>query len=212
MFISSIISGIILLALAVGICLFTKKRAGKCPLDIIIVLAVAGLLILGLGMIPYKENPQTQKINAMKEALQEMPGTGAPDFTGTATDGTERSLSDYTGKGSYVLLDLWASWCGPCKKFMPIIHEVYEEYSDNGLVVLGVNVNDDPQKARDFIANSDMEWDVIITEGNSVQSLYNCSGIPSCYLISPEGIILEAGVHPMQLKETLKKHFENEQQ
>ena len=53
----SIISGIMLLVLAAGICLFAKKSAGKCPLDIIIVLSVAGLLILGLGMIPYKENP-----------------------------------------------------------------------------------------------------------------------------------------------------------
>lgn len=208
----SIISGIMLLVLAAGICLFAKKSAGKCPLDIIIVLSVAGLLILGLGMIPYKENPQAQKIAAMKEALQEMPGTEAPGFSGTKADGSEKSLSDYIGKGNYVLLDLWASWCGPCKKFMPIIHDVYEEYSDKGLVVLGVNVNDDPQKARDFIANSDMEWDVIITEGDSVLKMYNCSGIPSCYLISPEGIILEAGVHPVNLKETIKKYFENEQE
>ena len=201
-----------LLALAAGICLFAKKRAEKCPLDIIIVLSVAGLLILGLGMIPYTENPQSQKVAAMKESLQKMPGTEAPDFSGTTADGQIKSLSDYIGKGNYVLLDFWASWCGPCKKFMPIIREVYEEYSDNGLVVLGVNVSDDPVKAKDFIANSDMEWDVIITEGNSVQALYNCSGIPSCYLISPEGIILEAGVHPMHLKETIKKYFENEQE
>ena len=208
----SIISGIMLLVLAAGICFFAKKSAVKCPLDIIIVLSVAGLLILGLGMIPYKENPQAQKAAAMKDALQKMPGTEAPGFSGTTADGQEKSLSDYTGKGSYVLLDLWASWCGPCKKFMPIIHDVYEEYSGKGLVVLGVNVNDDPQKARDFIANSDMEWDVIITEGDSVLTVYNCSGIPSCYLISPEGIILEAGVHPVNLKETIKKYFENEQE
>lgn len=201
-----------LLALAAGICLSVKRSGGKCPLDIIIVLSAAGLLIIGLGMIPYKENPRAQATAAMKEALQEMPGTEAPDFTGTAADGQEKSLYDYAGKGSYVLLDLWASWCGPCKKFMPVIHEVYEEYSGSGLIVLGVNVSDDPDKARDFIANSDMEWDVIITEGNSVQAMYNCTGIPSCYLISPDGKILEAGVHPVQLKETLKKYFENEQE
>ena len=207
-----IISAASLLAAAAGIFIFTRRRGQKCPLDIITVLALAGLLILGLGLIPYKENPRSEKIAEMKQALQEMPGTEAPDFSGTTADGQIKSLSDYIGKENYVLLDFWASWCGPCRKCMPVIHEVYEEYSGKGLVVLGVNVSDDPVKAKDFIANSDMEWDVIITEGNSVQALYNCSAIPSCYLISPEGIVLEAGVHPMHLKETIKKYFENEQE
>ena len=207
-----IISAASLLAAAAGIFIFTGRRGQKCPFDIITVLALAGLLIFGLGLIPYKENPRSEKIAEMKQALQEMPGTEAPDFSGTTADGQIKSLSDYIGKENYVLLDFWASWCGPCRKCMPVIHEVYEEYSGKGLVVLGVNVSDDPVKAKDFIASSDMEWDVILTEGNSVQALYNCSAIPSCYLISPEGIVLEAGVHPMHLKETIKKYFENEQE
>ena len=180
-------------------------------MDIVVILAVAGLLVLGLGMIPYKERPELKKAAEMKQALQEMKGNAAPDFSGTDVNGNELALSDYIGKGDYVLLDLWASWCGPCKKYLPIVREVYDEYSGKGLVVLGVNVNDDPEKAKAFIATSDMVWDVMITEGNTVTKLYNCSGIPSCYLISPDGIILEAGVHPVQLKETIKKYFEDEQ-
>ena len=133
------------------------------------------------------------------------------EFRAQICDFVQSSTWQYKGKKPCVI-DFYATWCGPCKKFMPVIHEVYEEYSGSGLIVLGVNVSDDPDKARDFIANSDMEWDVIITEGNSVQAMYNCTGIPSCYLISPDGKILEAGVHPVQLKETLKKYFENEQE
>lgn len=207
----TIVAGAVLVAIAAATAVLSKRYDRKCPLDIVVVLSVAGLLILGLGMIPYKENPQTEKMEAMQKALQEMKGAEAPGFAGTTVDGEELSLSDYTGQGNYVLLDLWASWCGPCKKFMPKVREVYDAYSCKGLVVLGVNVNDDPAKARDFIANSDMQWDVLITEGDTVLKLYNCSGIPSCYLISPDGIILEAGVHPMQLKETIKKYFEDEQ-
>lgn len=200
-----------LLLVVAGICVRTKRLGHKCPLDIVIILSVSALLILCLGMIPYKENPQPEKVEAMKQALKEMQGNEAPDFTGTTVDGEEKSLFDYICKGNYVLLDLWASWCGPCKRYMPIVHEVYSEYSCKGLVVLGVNVSDDPDNAKDFVSNSDMEWDVIITEGDSVQMLYNCSGIPSCYLLSPEGIILEAGVHPVHLKNTIKKYFKDEQ-
>lgn len=207
----TIIAGALLLGLAAAAVVLPKRSGQKCPVDIVVILAVAGLLVLGLGMIPYKERPELQKAAEMKQALQEMKGNAAPDFSGTDVDGNGLALSDFVGKGDYVLLDLWASWCGPCKKYLPIVREVYDEYSGKGLVVLGVNVNDDSEKAKAFIATSDMVWDVMITEGNTVTKLYNCSGIPSCYLISPEGIILEAGVHPVQLKETIKKYFEDEQ-
>ena len=207
----TIIAGALLLGLAAAAVVFPKRSGQKCPVDIVVILAVAGLLVLGLGMIPYKERPELKKAAEMKQALQEMKGNAAPDFSGTDVNGNELALSDYIGKGDYVLLDLWASWCGPCKKYLPIVREVHDEYSGKGLVVLGVNVNDDPEKAKAFIATSDMVWDVMITEGNTVTKLYNCSGIPSCYLISPDGIILEAGVHPVQLKETIKKYFEDEQ-
>lgn len=207
----TIIAGALLLGLAAAAVVLPKSSGQKCPVDIVVILTVAGLLVLGLGMIPYKERPELKKAAEMKQALQEMKGNTAPDFSGTDVEGNGLALADYIGKGDYVLLDLWASWCGPCKKYLPIVREVYDEYSGKGLVVLGVNVNDDPEKAKAFIATSDMVWDVMITEGNTVTKLYNCSGIPSCYLISPEGIILEAGVHPVQLKETIKKYFEDEQ-
>ena len=207
----TIIAGALLLGLAAAAVVLPKRSGQKCPVDIVVILTVAGLLVLGLGMIPYKERPELKKAAEMKQALQEMKGNAAPDFSGTDVEGNGLALADYIGKGDYVLLDLWASWCGPCKKYLPIVREVYDEYSGKGLVVLGVNVNDDPEKAKAFIATSDMVWDVMITEGNTVTKLYNCSGIPSCYLISPDGIILEAGVHPVQLKETIKKYFEDEQ-
>ena len=207
----TIIAGALLLGLAAAAVVLPKRSGQKCPVDIVVILAVAGLLVLGLGMIPYKERPELKKAAEMKQALQEMKGNAAPDFSGTDVNGNELALSDYIGKGDYVLLDLWASWCGPCKKYLPIVREVYDEYSGKGLAVLGVNVNDDPEKAKAFISTSDMVWDVMITEGNTVTKLYNCSGIPSCYLISPDGTILEAGVHPVQLKETIKKYFEDEQ-
>ena len=208
---NTIIAGALLLGLAAAAAVLPKRSGQKCPVDIVVILTVAGLLVLGLGMIPYKERPELKKAAEMKQALQEMKGNAAPDFSGTDVEGNGLALADYIGKGDYVLLDLWASWCGPCKKYLPIVREVYDEYSGKGLVVLGVNVNDDPEKAKAFIATSDMVWDVMITEGNTVTELYNCSGIPSCYLISPDGIVLEAGVHPVQLKETIKKYFEDEQ-
>lgn len=206
-----IISSAALLAVAAWACVSAKRSGKKCPVDIAVVLTAAALLVFGIGMIPFKEGEVNPMVAQMEQALQEMPGQEAPDFSGVSVQGDTLSLSDYTGKGKYVLLDFWASWCGPCRRYMPIIRDVYDEYTDRGLVILGVNVNDSPAKARDLIGKSDMVWDILITEGTTVQMQYNCLGIPSCYLISPEGVILEAGVHPMQLKETIKKYFEDEQ-
>jgi len=207
----TIVAGAVLIGVSVAVAVFSKRSGKKFPLDIIITLSASGVLIPCLGMIPYDEDSIMNKMAEVKQSLQEMPGSPAPEFSGTTLDGREMSLSDYTGKGNYVLLDFWASWCSPCKKFMPIIRKTYDEYSAKGLVIIGVNVNDKSEKAREYIEHSDMVWDILITEGSSVMSLYKCTAIPSCYLVSPDGIILEVGVHPIRLKETIKKYFEDEQ-
>ncbi len=215
MFLFSIFSGTMLLALAAGICLSVKRSGGKCPLDIIIVLSAAGLLIIGLGMIPYKENPRAQATAAMKEALQEMPGTEAPDFTGTAADGQEKSLYDYAGKGSYVLLDLWASWCGPCRRENPNVVAVYEKYKGKKLkngkkfVVLNVSLDTDKGKWASAIEADHLSWDTHVSDlqgwNNAVAKQYGITSVPTNILIDDKGVVVAVNLRGEALDATLKK-------
>lgn len=76
------------------------------------------------------------------------------DFSGKAVDGSEVSLSDYVGKGTYALVDFWASWCGPCRAESPHVAQLYNEYKDKGLTVLGVAVWDKPEHTKKQSKNS----------------------------------------------------------
>ena len=72
-------------------------------------------------------------------------------------DGQTTRLSDYVGRGQYVLVDFWASWCAPCRHEIPILIDAYEKHKDKGLVVLGVAVSDKPETSLQFIPNRSLE-------------------------------------------------------
>ena len=127
-------------------------------------------------------------------------GTAAPDFAATAADGRVVKLSDFRGK--VVLIDFWATWCGPCKAAMPHIETLHQRFKTRGLVVLGVCVWDD--RARFDAWTTDPE--VVTTylkvfdpagksDGQDIaRRFYHVSGIPTFYLVGRTGIILFAGV------------------
>ena len=89
-------------------------------------------------------------IDVASHASHATHGVGTRSSTGSGTtsqlaeDGVVTKLSDYAGKGNYLLVDFWASWCGPCRREIPVIKEIYEKYKSQGLSVLGVAVWDKP--------------------------------------------------------------------
>ena len=100
-------------------------------------------------------------------------------------------LSDYVGKdGKYLLVDFWASWCGPCKRQIPVIRALYDRYKDTKLNVLGVAVWDEADDTRRAITEHGVVWDCIIDAGSIPTDLYGISGIPCIMLIGPDGTIL----------------------
>ena len=99
-------------------------------------------------------------------------------------------LSDYVGKGKYVLVDFWASWCGPCKAEIPNIKAVYEKYAGEDFDVLSVAVWDKPKDTAKAAAELGITWNQIINAQQVPTDLYGIDGIPHIMLVGPDGIIL----------------------
>ena len=123
------------------------------------------------------------------------------DFDAANSDGSAAKLSDYVGKGEYVLVDFWASWCGPCKEEIPAIQEIYKNYKDKGLVVLGVNVWDKSDNFKTSVKNLGMDWNhITVFEGEDATNAYGIKSVPHIILFAPDGTIVERSLRGDKMK------------
>jgi len=137
-------------------------------------------LIAGAGAFLY--SPQADAANNAALAPPAL-GAEAPGWTLEDPEGEKHSLEDYRGK--VVVLDFWATWCGPCKKVMPDMQKLHEKHKDQGLVVIGMNAWERGD-APAYMKQQGFDYKLLLNADDAAQK-YGVRGIPAFFVIAPDG-------------------------
>ena len=105
--------------------------------------------------------------------------------------------------GQYTLVDFWASWCGPCKREIGIIKQLYDKYHSKGLNVVGVAVWEDPEQTQAYLNDNPIAWDIILNGQEGPTEIYGINGIPCIMLIDPDGKIVARDLFEDELINTV---------
>ena len=114
-------------------------------------------------------------------------GKAAPDFALRSLDGKNRRLSEL--RGEVVMINFWATWCGPCREEMPLLDRIYQQYAPVGFQILGVNVDDAGSRAAEMAQTLGVSFPVLFDETKSVSKLYDIGAMPMTVLIARDGTV-----------------------
>lgn len=136
-------------------------------------------------------------------------GFRAPEFTLTTLDGSTVALADLNGQA--VLVNIWASWCLPCRAEMPAMQAMYEEYASQGFTILAVNATsqDSQSQAADFVAEHNLTFPILLDIDGQVSEQYQVSALPSSFFILPDGTIQEVVIGGPMAEALLRTRIEN---
>ncbi len=109
----------------------------------------------------------------------------APNFTLKSLSGKNIKLSEMAG--NVVLINFWATWCGPCREEMPLLNALHNKYQLLGFTVLGVNVEENPENARDFLKDYPVDFPVLLDSQNSVSRQYDVVAMPTTVVVDRDG-------------------------
>jgi peroxiredoxin len=111
----------------------------------------------------------------------------APDFTLKNLEGNNLRLNEY--RGQVVLINFWASWCGPCRQEMPLLDRLHNRYEETGFAVLGVNVEGEVEPAREIVDKTQVTFPILIDDGQKVSEMYNLQAMPSTVVVDRDGVV-----------------------
>ena len=153
-------------------------------------------------------SPLREKI---KKETPKMPGAPLTDLTINDMKGNPHTLSEYIGKGSYVLLDFWASWCKPCRQEIPALIRAYQKYHEKGLDIVSISLDEMAQDWAKGIKDTGMTWTQLsdLRGWRSVAAgAYNIQSIPTAILFNPQGFVVTSNLRGEKLARKLEEIFQ----
>ena len=160
------------------------------------------------GRYPQLDKFVQEQIDKLRGALAV--GFAAPSLKGPNPDGKEIQLADF--KGKYVLIDFWASWCGPCRRENPNVVRMYQKYSKKGFEILGVSLDNNKDKWINAIAKDKLTWPHMSDLkgwASSHAKKYGVRGIPFTVLVDPQGRVVATKLRGAQLEKKLSEIFDS---
>ena len=145
--------------------------------------AAAVAVVAALILVPLFRSPA-----ARPPGPSGMSGEAAPVFAMRDDAGARVSLSQYRGR--VVVMNLWASWCPPCRAEMPDLQRLWQRYRDRGVTVVGVNEGESPQRAREFAASLGIRFPIWIDERQEYGRVYAALGMPTTVVIGRDGVVV----------------------
>jgi thiol-disulfide isomerase/thioredoxin len=151
---------------------------------------VISILLTGYILLQGKEKYFNQSSHGRLEL-----GRSVSNFTFPGLNGKMFSLADYRGK--VVFLNIWATWCPPCRDEMPSMERLYQELKDEDFIILAVSVDSSGAKAvAPFVRNYQLTFPVLLDDKGKSRSLFKTTGIPESHIINKEGILVEKTIGP----------------
>jgi peroxiredoxin len=176
---------------------------------------IAGAAALALGILtlptftgrhgqPLRESPTAaREASTRNQGTCDATGSAKLDFVLKDMNNTSVNLAEF--KGKVVLLNFWATWCGPCKEEIPTFVEMYDRFKSKGLVVLGVSIDDSPAQLQSFAREWHMQYPVLQMQTDVEDTYGPFFGIPTSYFIARDGSICRKHLGPVT-----KEQFEEE--
>lgn len=156
--------------------------------NLFIAIILVGLVFLCCG--GKDKNPKDKKGKSQSLAERPVKGFTAPHFVLYDLENREHNLWDYRGR--VVLLNFWASWCGPCRMEMPSMETIYKELKDKGFEILAVNLDrGGPEKVKGFVSNYKLTFPILLDSGGKIAIKYRVTALPTSFLLDQKGIIRE---------------------
>jgi thiol-disulfide isomerase/thioredoxin len=176
------------------------------------IIAAAALLSIGLLAVPMLRQKGTEHVGPQaagsatgqdRNQSCDASGTGKLDFVLRDMNNKPLNLADY--KGKVVVLNFWATWCGPCKEEIPAFVELYDRYKDQGLVIVGVSIDDTPEQLQAFTREWKMQYPVAQMQSDIEDAYGPFYGVPTSFFIARDGSICTKHLGPVS-----KEQFERE--
>jgi len=137
-----------------------------------------------------------ERDSTLKTTEPIQPGLEMPNFTFPDINGREVSLSDHRGK--VVLVNVWATWCPPCRQEMPSMQSLYEKFKGENFEILAVSIDSEGRAAvAPFMRKMNLTFPALLDPGETIRSLYGITGVPESFIIDKQGILVEKIIGPI---------------